>query len=457
MESKYDVIILGTGESAKAAVAALKEQGKTALLIDLKPEMVTTMVCQSPQQPSHNGHPSSHMSQPVLIGDESSQIWLHKQTLHTGTSETATYTFQVHEMKETKQTDAYYSITGEEQTSSELTMIEDHEIEETDLEAEVLEANEIDAEIQSPHSFLRERENSLREKLIRREQKISPFYEDTDQETDYPVYNLERIQIEDETHSDDQSWEHPNATYVIDSGENFPGNRHSNTLSFFEQPVYRERELKLRKRLIGNQRFNGQHSHNMYPANGADKPPKIIYQEKEETNQTQNHPYQEKEKHTEDTQPGVYPLEPFSARRRARSHKKNRFARKSEHISDKKAKKPLQKSQPVTWEEPQTPDGQENKNSSFDGPLFEHSTPKIQPFKRQPFQKDTPPQSETELNNDHLKRDDIEFEDAYGGYSSLEDFLTPFSQNSRKRQEMDKIEKRKIALRGLHNLINNLG
>jgi predicted N-acyltransferase len=47
--------------------------------------------------------------------------------------------------------------------------------------------------------------------------------------------------------------------------------------------------------------------------------------------------------------------------------------------------------------------------------------------------------------------------DAYGDYSSWEDFLTPLSQNKRKRQELDKIEKRKIALRGLHNLINNLG
>jgi hypothetical protein len=54
-----------------------------------------------------------------------------------------------------------------------------------------------------------------------------------------------------------------------------------------------------------------------------------------------------------------------------------------------------------------------------------------------------------------LKRDSIDFEDAYG-YSSWDDLFTPFS-NSAKRQEFQQIEKRKLALRGLHNLINNLG
>jgi hypothetical protein len=62
-----------------------------------------------------------------------------------------------------------------------------------------------------------------------------------------------------------------------------------------------------------------------------------------------------------------------------------------------------------------------------------------------------------ELSADNLKIDNIEFEEPYG-YNSFEDFFPSFSSsNDRKRQELDKIEKRKIALRGLHNLINNLG
>jgi hypothetical protein len=54
-----------------------------------------------------------------------------------------------------------------------------------------------------------------------------------------------------------------------------------------------------------------------------------------------------------------------------------------------------------------------------------------------------------------LKRDTIEFEEPFG--NNWEDFLHPYPQGNRKRQELDKIEKRKIALRGLHNLINQLG
>ncbi|GGE06063.1 hypothetical protein GCM10011571_03980 [Marinithermofilum abyssi] len=60
-------------------------------------------------------------------------------------------------------------------------------------------------------------------------------------------------------------------------------------------------------------------------------------------------------------------------------------------------------------------------------------------------------QSSSGDSGDTLKRDTIELEDPYG-YDSYEDFLTPFAN-----AEVEKLEKRKLALRGLHNLINNLG
>lgn len=50
-----------------------------------------------------------------------------------------------------------------------------------------------------------------------------------------------------------------------------------------------------------------------------------------------------------------------------------------------------------------------------------------------------------------LKRDNIDIEDPYG--QSYEDFMEPFRSSSPDHQ----LEKRKLALRGLHNLINNLG
>jgi hypothetical protein len=83
--------------------------------------------------------------------------------------------------------------------------------------------------------------------------------------------------------------------------------------------------------------------------------------------------------------------------------------------------------------------------------------PPIQPKERTSFlQQDAARQVlEQSAPKNALKRDSIDFEDAYG-YSSWDDLFTPFS-NSSKRQEFQQIEKRKLALRGLHNLINNLG
>lgn len=129
----------------------------------------------------------------------------------------------------------------------------------------------------------------------------------------------------------------------------------------------------------------------------------------------------------------VTPIEPFTSRRRSRANKKSRLFANIEPF-----KEPTLSKEAVS------------KSTE--------ASETIQPPKKVP-----PIQPEDDFNflesstNDQLKRDDIEFEDAYGGYSSWEEFLTPFSQGNRKRQEMDKLEKRKLALRGLHNLINNLG
>ncbi|SDX28068.1 hypothetical protein SAMN05444487_11358 [Marininema mesophilum] len=55
-------------------------------------------------------------------------------------------------------------------------------------------------------------------------------------------------------------------------------------------------------------------------------------------------------------------------------------------------------------------------------------------------------------NSTGLKRDSIDIEDPFG--QSYEDLQEPFAQNN---PQSEQLEKRKLALRGLHNLINNLG
>jgi hypothetical protein len=83
-------------------------------------------------------------------------------------------------------------------------------------------------------------------------------------------------------------------------------------------------------------------------------------------------------------------------------------------------------------------------------------SPPVQPKERTSFlQQDAARQVLEQSAPSVLKRDSIDFEDAYG-YNSWDDLFAPFS-NSSKRQEVHQIEKRKLALRGLHNLINNLG
>ncbi|WP_044641416.1 hypothetical protein [Risungbinella massiliensis] len=154
---------------------------------------------------------------------------------------------------------------------------------------------------------------------------------------------------------------------------------------------------------------------------------------------SQSKPSQSKPSMTESIQPEakhseVTPIEPFSSRRRSRANKKSRLFANIESFT-----KPTISKTPLT---------QDPESSATI-----HPPKKIESI----YPEDEFDFLESSTTSDQLKRDDIEFEDAYGGYSSWEEFLTPFSQGNRKRQEMDKLEKRKLALRGLHNLINNLG
>ncbi|SEM83173.1 hypothetical protein [Lihuaxuella thermophila] len=446
-ESQYDVIIIGAGETAQEAVAALKEQGKTALLIDLKPEMMTTMVCQSPCEPSSIGHPSSQVAEPTLIGDEQMQIWLHRHTLHTATSQTTTYTLQVQELPEVHTVD----------DPSELRVIEDTSNDEVTIEPEVIEIKQTDRETDS-FTLLRERENSLREKLIRRKSAFALHRHPSESEFEESVYLLESIKIDDDP-GEEENENQPQATYLIHAEERSPDEEAPASPASMEQPVYREREMKLRKRLLGKYRFSapepsytpakpsGATDENNHKQTIPAETPPSLHEEKQQISRKQTE---------------VYSFEPFSSRRRVRSHKKGRFTHKADAYINKKTKHAMQKPPFLEWEQPPSA-AQDNaeaaepyEESNFNGLPFVNGTPKIQPFQKEPFQKEPEPEPE-HPSNDALKRDNIEFEDAYGGYNSWEEFMIPFSENNRKRQEMDKIEKRKIALRGLHNLINNLG
>ena len=60
-----------------------------------------------------------------------------------------------------------------------------------------------------------------------------------------------------------------------------------------------------------------------------------------------------------------------------------------------------------------------------------------------------------EQSSNPLKREAIQLEDPYG-YNAWEDIM-PFSKGKENNSTLNASEKRQIALRGLRNLINNLG
>ncbi|MBD1371982.1 hypothetical protein IC620_06365 [Hazenella sp. IB182357] len=130
--------------------------------------------------------------------------------------------------------------------------------------------------------------------------------------------------------------------------------------------------------------------------------------------------------------------EKTSPRKRTRLTKKNRLAQRRSVLSGKMDENESEAEQTVSESKDHTPSFNTTSIPLAHIDSEEHLDKK------------------KETGSEKLKSDQIEFEDAFG-YSSFEEFITPFSENSRKRQEIDQIEKRKMALRGLHNLINHLG
>jgi hypothetical protein len=145
--------------------------------------------------------------------------------------------------------------------------------------------------------------------------------------------------------------------------------------------------------------------------------------------------------------PDVFPLEPFSSRRR---NKKSRL------FSTLESTIPNPLVQPSPTQKNEKAFSNLVQDSIIPNELDENPSDSDESDADQTNALEEQPNN-VETNSDNLKFDNIEFEEPYG-YNSFEDFFPSFSNtNDRKRQEMDKIEKRKIALRGLHNLINNLG
>lgn len=475
-ESQFDCILIGTGNSGKATVEALKEKGKKAFYIELKPEMIATLISQhAVQQSAATGDPSSQ-TETHIIKQKDGDIILNRQTLHTETLETNTYTLQV-----TKQAETGQAVEQEDASIDMGSLYKESSHEQSGSngdDLEVIEAQRVEY-AKPPFSFFGER-SPFRKKSLRRKQKLT-FQDHEEPNEEYPIYQLERIHLEDEEEPDYNPEKDWNSTF---SGNKiFPDEEEKETK---QEPVYRERERKLRKKLSGKQRLQvvdseldesyDSHKNNFSSTDDLsnndllqsfpdfyphDFGPKTEYPEPEADLQNVSYHslYEQPQVPETNQQNELLPLEPFSPRRRARSSKKTRFKPRRESLVEKVTRQIKEQNQQQSGYSlfPEEPSATNNQYSLFSG----GQQPSVQPFSQEtdnakknesPLKKTGNDDSETSL-----KRDEIELEDAYGDYSSWEEIMTPYSQNNRKRQEIDKIEKRKIALRGLHNLINNLG
>lgn len=504
-ESRYDLIIIGTGESGEKAIKELREKGKNAYLIDLKPETILTLISQSFQgiQPKDPSSGQSEMNSPDHA------ILLKKHTVETPAGETTTYTFHAEPL--------------EAKDSMQSAVHSPYEFEPEDDDAEVLEAQQVNyihpIQIYEKSPFL-DKINEQSKKFFQKSPPLNPC-----DFQPHSYYHLERIELEDDDLDLNGAWksssEEPNLqqtqpyTETDYSKEEQPADGSENSFDYFpnQTPVYRERDLKLRKRLANSMRKETNRtaessSHRDHESSEQQTIRVDPLGFRDLTSMVRNSAFSKKtgstnymepkESSTREKEIDSNTIESFSSRRRTRSHKKNIYPSSIEPLA-KKRKSMFKKPPTIVWDETPTVPETHSSSSTFTKPEEEcEETPrprvseeaqnneitenrkqeeaKTDPLRENSKQEqeaakfDSPREIKQEQpslkqdvsivekeNETGLKRDDIEFEDAYGGYSSWEEFLTPFSQNSRKRQEIDKIEKRKIALRGLHNLINNLG
>lgn len=509
MNQQYDVIVIGTGEKTKSTVKALSEQGQQVMYIELLPEMLATMVCHHPKKNT----PSSQTFQTDKEQNQmKTKIHLQKQTVQTSVGETITYTFHVEEsveitevervevedLQEDLSTDHSYLYQPSNNHQQKIepfelelvddfmnptsqttrTVINDETITfyEEESDSTIKEADQIfyeidDQPIEEEHDVIdltedvtptledksekeerqeentihqlsqslkpstlsqqKEREHELREKLIRRKGKTEPFnllmeeYQgkgsfEEQQESIQPIYDNQKEDMD----------------------------RSAFLNSVLNKPSYSPRESRLRKRL----------SFKSKPHQSSASENTITEHSFDPNLQSQESPTHQDKKENEEKQK-VYSFEPFSSRRRARAQKKSRMLTAVERF--KANPNPRNQTEEQHHASPQ--EEFDNQDFSFQQPVVEESSSNQQSMNPTQFPLHSIETTQTDLSiqsdtsTDTLKKDAIEFEEPYGGYHSLDDFLPPYSQNGRKRQEIDEIEKRKIALRGLHNLINNLG
>lgn len=553
-QEQYDVIIIGSGETGRDAIADLDAQGKKALLIELDADTIATMVHQS-----HTNGPSSSSSsytyQQTNADTDPTYISVQENMLKTPTSQTVTYTFHITPSTEEQsagiEIDPTANIVDEKREEPAIQLNkEQNELEnlfkglmrakitetpveeepepkfEEELEViepELVEAAEdtvdlfedtlsinpllhwstkkrrypptpngiqpsetedfLDDKDEEGHIYNPERETPLRDKLFRR--KIVTQSEQ-DYSDDQSYDNVEQNHDPFESINEEQQITSKYASPILPSksaqsvaSAELEKDPDSFLHTLLGEPLQTERESRLRKRFM-KQRLETNHSitPSSEPSNEESNehtnPQRIVQTEHEKKEKapifTTSDSDQENQADPISTNTELLHTGSASGRRRTRTKKKKRMLNKTDTFFETKTRKSRHK--PFTLPPMALTETIEPEENLYN---FDSST--IQPFKQTSYD-DHPVVEQNEItfenndffmdddyddqtsstsqNNESLKRDTIEFEEPYG-YNSWEEFVSPYPNGNRKRPEVDQVEKRKIALRGLHNLINNLG
>ncbi|RAL23405.1 hypothetical protein [Thermoflavimicrobium daqui] len=516
-EKLFDLILLGSGENGKEIIQGLEEQGKRVLYINLQPELIASMSVQVPYEYTSDERNEDKQPFKILAHTQTLntstyelrtymfQAKQHEESLEVSSmkdqevqskeieqaqptkfeSTVLKSEKEKHEINHVSKTEENNSLHKEENLEKVLQAFDEVlEVEEPTekMKEEVVVPKKVMDEVNHSHretastevndssieqkiqpfilsepnkdttdsnnektlDILKARELSLRKKLFRRKNQV-----DSDNSSSFNQAFSSTLEVKPETEESKspKSTDTNIASEPVESLDEQPiqksiqeetdtnGHEHSSESLTYSSEY--DREVKLRKKFLGRSRHSLSYSELEQQEEEA-----IQGNNEDITKQTESRERLTVEKQ-EEISPESLSLESFTSRRRSRAKKKNRlFA----NIVNR------------------PPQARDNPPSST--PVTEANNQQSKPLASDYF-----PQSEdeiidmadfnynSELNTNSsptLKRDTIEFEDAYG-YNQWEEFFTPFSHSSRKRQEMNKIEKRKIALRGLHNLINNLG
>lgn len=483
----YDLIVITKGQEGIEAAKEAARLGKTALILNLNPGSIASVMCST----SLNGFPGSSEQ----IGVEAERLSLIEDR------ERGVLSFHIQRME----TDARHSVfilQGEpedthtpEQSAhqSSNSTPSPSETEESSFSAEETATTyQPSANVPDHDSYdsdqmkeiLRERELQVRRKLLQRpslnNRKTKPGPSPS-QKTDYHNQEPEsrkemarKYRQPGNKMKDDRLENTSSREFSKSPQQSFPTTRNSKS---FKTTKPFEQNTQRRRAIIPNQNHkNKQPSHEENLVRPASNPPqtnpqprvwegngKESVKEKRQLQEKQQHAISEPRKNRKDSSSSLSmnSYQPFQRAKgtpsnkpeSVRGSKEAPFTRKERMAPNKD---PFPSSYGQGWSNrkstagPLSGDKKKNEKpqqTTVSPTPFESNRGGHQPFMNQEAARNVLRNSSQESG---LKQDHIEFEDPYG--QSYEEFMEPF------HNEQDKqLERRKLALRGLHNLINNLG